>query len=82
MHQETHFNRLRIYLKDSVIGRLFLDKKFFIYTCVGVFISLFSIFLLWVLIDVLHIGTVKAGIVATVTVFLLRYVLLSFFKIV
>lgn len=82
MHQNPHVKRLGEYIKRSVLGRLFLDKKFFTYTCVGVFVSVFSIFLLWVFIDLLHIETVRAGTLATVIVFLLRYVLLTVFKIV
>lgn len=68
-------------LKHSRIGRLFWDKKFLNYTITGFIISALNVFLLWLFIDVLGIGTVTAGISVVLLTFILRYVLLVFFKI-
>ena len=61
---------------------LFCTKKFLRYTGIGILISLFNVFLLWLFIDVFGIGTVTAGFVVTVIIFITRYVLLAVFKIV
>ncbi len=70
---------LKAWVLSSVIGRLFLDRKFFIYTCVGVFISVLNIFLLWLLIDVFTIPTVIASTLVIGATFIFRYVLFRVF---
>lgn len=68
------------WLRSSVLGRKFLDKKFFHYTWIGILISALNVFLLWLLIDILQIPTVIASIVAVFGTFILRFLLLDFFK--
>jgi len=45
--------------RDSIIGRLFWDKKFFHYTWIAVFISALNVFFLWLFIDVFDIEAHK-----------------------
>ena len=63
------------------VRRLFWDKKFAHYTWIGVFVSIFSIFLLWLLIDIFGIPTIISGTIVTGFIFILRYILFRFFKI-
>ncbi len=65
----------------SRLKELFLNKKFFHYAWIGVFISLLNIFLLWLLIDIFHIQTVVSSTLVVTFNFLFRYVLLDYFKI-
>lgn len=51
------------------------------YTWIGIFISLLNIFLLWLLIDNLHIPTVISSTLVVLGTFILRYVLFDSFKI-
>lgn len=68
-------------LRNTSICRLFLDKKFVHYTWIGVFISALNIFLLWLLIDELHIPTVLSSVLVIGGTFILRYILFDSFKI-
>lgn len=70
-----------IRLRNTRIGRLFLHKKFVHYTWIGVFISVLNIFLLWLLIDKMHIPTVLSSTLVVLGTFILRYVLFDSFKI-
>lgn len=65
----------------SKFGELFLTKKFLNYTGIGILISAFNVFLLWLFIDVCGIPTVTAGVVVTGVIFVTRYLLLALFKI-
>ena len=68
-------------LRTTSVGRLFLDKKFFHYTWIGIVISVLNIFLLWLFIDILGIPTVISSTIVVVGNFFLRYVLLALFKV-
>lgn len=68
-------------LRETRIGRLFLNKKFLRYTLIGIFISVLNIFLLWLLIDVFDIPTIISSTLVVLGTFLLRYVLFDSFKI-
>ena len=61
---------------------LFLDRRFFNYTWIGLLISGMNVFLLWLFIDILHIPTVVASIIVIGATFIIRYILLIFAKIV
>jgi len=61
--------------------KLFLDKKFVNYTCIGVFISVLNIVLLWLLIDIFGVPTIISSTLVIAGTFILRYVLFDFFKI-
>lgn len=78
---ETFVERWKTRIVQSSMGRLFLDKKFFRYTLIGIFISVLNIFLLWLLIDVMGIPTIISGTMVVGGTFILRYVLFSVFKI-
>lgn len=80
--KETIIRRCKNRILASSLGRLFLDKKFLVYTGIGIFLSVFSVFILWLLIDIFKVGTVQSGIVVTATVFVLRYALLTLCKVV
>lgn len=67
--------------ENSLLGRLFLDKKFFHYTWIGIFVSILNIIALWLFIDVLGISTIIAGVLVVGLTFILRYLLFIFFKI-
>lgn len=67
--------------QSTFLGKLFLDKRFFNYAWVGVLISIINVFLLWLFIDVFHIGTVISGVIVVAATFIFRYILLIFFKI-
>jgi putative flippase GtrA len=69
------------YLKDTRLGRIFLDRKFFNYTWIGILISLLNIFLLWLFIDIFQIPTIIASTIVVGMTFILRYILLTLFKI-
>lgn len=58
-----------------IIKRLFLDRKFFHYTWIGVVVTLFNIVALYLAIDVLGIHTVISGTALAGCTFVLRYVL-------
>ena len=70
------------YLRATPVGRLFLDKKFFNYTWIAIFISLLNIFLLWLLIDIFDISTLISSTLVIGATFIIRYILFGFFKIV
>ena len=67
-------------IRGTRTGKLFLDKKFFHYTWIGIVISLLNIFLLWLLIDVLHVGTIIASTFVIGATFIIRYVLFRRFE--
>jgi len=67
-------------LQDTRLGTRFLNRRFFHYTWIGVLISLLNILLLWLLIDVFKISTVVSSTLVVFGNFILRYVLLDFFK--
>lgn len=69
------------HVRQTRVGRLFLDKKFLHYTWIGIFISVLNIFLLWLLIDEFHIPTVISSTFVIGATFVLRYVLFDSFKI-
>ncbi len=77
---ETFFVRAKRYVLNSKLGRLFLDRKFFYYTCIGGFIAVLNIFLLWLLIDVVKMKTVIASTLVIGFTFIFRYLLFHFFK--
>jgi putative flippase GtrA len=81
-HQEIQAKHSTLGAGYAAFRRLFFDKKFVTYTGVGIFISAFNVGLLWILIDVMHIRTVTAGVIATITIFVMRYLLLALFKVV
>lgn len=68
-------------LRETRMGRLFLDKKFAHYTWIGIFISVLNIFLLWFFIDIFHISTIISSTLVVLGTFILRYVLFDSFKI-
>lgn len=78
---KTFLVRLKSRILHSVIGRLFLDQKFFYYTCIGIFFAVLNVFLLWLLIDVFSMPTVVASSLVIGFTFIFRYVLLHFFKV-
>lgn len=63
------------------IRRLFLDKKFFNYTWIGIFVSVLNIFLLWLFIDIFGIPTVLSSTIIIGSTFVLRYVLFDVFDV-
>lgn len=67
--------------RATSFGKLFLDKRFFNYVWVGILISTVNVFLLWLFIDVWHMGTVISGVIVVAGTFIFRYVLLIFYKI-
>ena len=67
-------------LKESKMGKLFFSRKFAHYTWIGVFISLLNIFLLWLMIDIFHIGTVISSAIVIGATFILRYLLFRRFE--
>ena len=77
---ETILQRWKTRILESAIGRLFLDRKFFYYTCIGVGIAVLNIFLLWLLIDVVKMKTVVASTLVIGFTFIFRYLLFHFFK--
>lgn len=79
MNTETVFGRIKARILKSAIGRLFLDKKFFHYTLIGVGISLLNIFLLWLLIDVFKIPTVISSTLVIGATFIFRFILFRVF---
>ena len=68
-------------MRMKYLQELFLDKKFFHYTWIGIAISLLNIFLLWLLIDIAGISTVVSATLVVVLTFVLRYILFDLFKI-
>jgi len=77
----TPLKRAGVRIKKTFIGRLFLDKKFAHYTWIGVFISLLSVFLLWLLIDIFDIPTIISSFLVVGLTFILRYILFDLFKV-
>lgn len=71
--------KLKEYILKSPAGRLFLDKKFFHYTLIGVCISILNIFLLWLLIDIFKIPTVISSTLVIGATFIFRYILFRVF---
>lgn len=67
------------YIMSTWFGRLFVDRKFFYYTCIGILISVLNIFLLWLFIDVFGIPTVISSTVVIGATFIFRYVLFRVF---
>lgn len=61
-------------------AKLFLDKKFFHYTWIGVFISGLNVFLLWLFIDMWHIPTVVSSVFIIGATFIVRYLLFRRFE--
>ena len=59
---------------------LFLDKKFFHYTWIGIFISVLNIALLWLLIDEFNVPTIVASTLVIGATFIIRYVLFRRFE--
>jgi putative flippase GtrA len=82
MNNDTFFQRTKARILRSSFGRLFIDRKFFIYTCIGVFFAMFNVFLLWLFIDVLKIPTVIASSIVIGGTFIFRYVLFKIFGLV
>ena len=76
------FRQLISRLRSTRIGKLFLDKKFFNYTWIGVFISILNIFFLWLFIDVFDVPTIIASIIVIGVTFFLRYVLFDINKVI
>jgi putative flippase GtrA len=68
-------------MRQTKLGKLFLDRKFAHYTWIGIFISLLNIFLLWVLIDLMGIPTIIASSLVAILTFLLRYILFDRLKV-
>ena len=81
MDKNTFFAQTKNRIFQSGFGRLFLDTKFVNYTWIGVFVSGLNIFLLWLLIDIFKISTIIASTVVIGGTFVLRYILLLFFKV-
>ncbi len=75
-------DRVKTYILNSPFGKIFIDRKFFIYTCIGIFFAVFNVFLLWLFIDILKIPTVIASSVVIGGTFILRYVLFKIFGLV
>lgn len=59
------------------LKKLFMNKQFVHYSWIAVAISLLNIFLLWVLIDLVHLHTVLAGFVVMIITFFSRFLLYS-----
>ncbi|MBI5138661.1 MAG: GtrA family protein [Candidatus Vogelbacteria bacterium] len=76
----SFLKRKLTHLQSSHMGKLFLDKKFFHYTWIGIFISVLNVFLLWLLIDILSISTVVSSILVIGLTFIIRYVLFRRFE--
>lgn len=68
--------------KLGYFKRLFLDKKFFHYTWIGIVISLLNILFLWLFIDIFLWPTVFSSVLVVVGNFIFRYVLMDLFKVV
>ncbi len=68
--------------KLGYLKRLFLDKKFFHYTWIGIVISLLNIFFLWLFIDIFLWPTVFSSALVVVGNFIFRYILMDLFKVV
>lgn len=81
LEKEESPKNLKRSLKNLKGVRLFWDKRFANYTWIGIFISVLNIFLLWLFIDILDIQTVIASTLIIGVTFVLRYVLLTLFKI-
>ncbi len=79
-NQNTFFRRWKLRILNTSVGRLFIDRKFFYYTCIGTFIAVLNIFLLWLLIDIVKMKTVVASTLVIGFTFIFRYVLFHFFK--
>ena len=62
------------------IRKLFLNKQFFHYTWVSVFISVLNIFLLWLFIDIFEIPTVLSSTTIIGATFIIRYFLYRRFE--
>ncbi len=68
-------------LRTAPVVGLFFDKSFVHYAWIGGLISLLNIFLLWFLIDVVHLATVVASALVIGGTFLLRYILFRIFNV-
>ena len=62
------------------VRNLFLNKQFFHYTWVSIFISVLNIFLLWLFIDIFDIPTVLSSTVIIGATFIIRYFLYRRFE--
>lgn len=62
-------------------NRLFWDRKFLYYTCISIFVTIVNIFGLWFTIDILDVPTLLASAAVIGATFILRYILLIFFKV-
>ena len=69
-----------ICLRNTRMGRLFIDKKFLHYTWTSIFISVLNVFLLWLFIDMFEIPTIVSSVVIIGATFILRYLLFRRFE--
>jgi len=62
-------------MKEFIKNQIKKRKNFVIYAWIGLFISILSIFLLWVFIDVLRVPTVIGSTIVIVGLFLFKFYL-------
>jgi len=68
-------------VRQTKVGRMFLDKKFFHYTWIGIGISAVNVVLLWLFIDIMGIPTIISSVFVVMGTFVLRYVLFDIFTV-
>jgi len=73
-------NRILERMRSTKIGKLFLDKRFFHYSWIGIFVSVLNIFLLWLFIDIFQIPTVISSTIIIGATFIIRYILFRKFE--
>lgn len=66
--------------KIPIIG-FFMERTFFHYIWTGGFFTILSIFLIWFFIDILHFPTLMGSSISVGGIFILRYVIFRFLKI-
>ena len=78
---ETFLKRWRARIRNSPIGRLFLNKSFFHYLWTGGFFTFLNIFFVWLFIDIFEIQTIISSIVVIGGLFISRYLVYRWFKV-
>lgn len=68
-------------LKNVPVVSFFIDRSFFHYLWSGGLFTVLSIFFVWFFIDVVHLPTIVGSSVSVGGIFILRYVLFRFLKI-
>ncbi len=68
-------------IRDSHIGRYFLNKSFFDYFWTGGLFTILNIFFVWLFIDIFKIPTIISSIVVIGGLFIARYVVYRWLKV-